>query len=142
MTDHNLSPIEAARTLRMRIEQQLGAYSRMSKNAPTDNVHAGLPAEPTRVLLLGVEDLFDRVELVERRQRRMLDRLDFLVHIGRMLGHEDWSDLSIDDRTPAEAGLSRPGALVTAAQASVPGASGPASSLNPPGELAGTRPPQ
>lgn len=141
MKEHNLAPNEAARILRTRIEQQVVAYSRMT-DAPTSNVHASLPAEPLCVLLQGLEDLFDRVTLLEKTLRTMSERLAFLGHIGRMLGHEDWSDFDLDDRTPAEAGLTRPGALVTAAQASVPGASGPASSLLPPGELAGTRPPQ
>lgn len=124
----------------MRIEQQVAAYRRMAApDAPTSNVHASLPAEPTCVLLAELADLFDRVTILEKTLRTMSERLAFLGHIGRMLGHEDWSDFELDDRTPVEAGLTPPGALVTAAQASVPGASGPASSLSP-GELAGTRP--
>lgn len=132
--------MEAARTLRTRIEQQVAAFHRMTP-ANSANLHASLPAELTCDFLRGVEDLVDRVTLLESNLQRLFSRLEFLGHVSRLLGHEDWSDFSIDDRTPSEARGDRPGALVTAVQASMPGTSGPASSQSP-GELAGTRPTQ
>ncbi len=138
--DHKPPP-EAARTLRMRIEQQLTAYARFTE-APAANLHASLPAEPTLQLLADLCDLFDRVTILEKTLRSLFDRLAFLANVSRMLGCEDWNDLGLDDRTPQERGdqerTPEPGALVTAAQASAAGASGPASSSSP-GELAGNR---
>jgi hypothetical protein len=112
----------------MRVEQQIDMA--FHHNGPTVSVYAGLPAELTCRLLVGLEDLADRVTLLEHTQRTFLARLEFLGHISRMLGGgEDWT---VND--PPE-----PGSPVTEVQACVPGTSGPASSI--PLELAGTRQP-
>jgi hypothetical protein len=110
--DHD-SLITAARDLRKRIEQLAG---------PDGPQSAPLRADLTR-FIVGVEDLADRVTLIEKRERRLLERLDFVSHLGRLLGHEDWT---VPDPDEAD-----PGALATEAQAIALGASGPASSLPP-----------
>lgn len=77
--------------------------------------------------LQAFEDVLDRVTLLEqqhaslvRSNERFLNRLDFLMHLARLLGHEDWTVPDPDE----------PGALATAAPACAHGASGPAGSTS------------
>lgn len=132
--------IAAARDLRKRFEQlQLDATPANSWYADWTQFLAGVEDLADRVICLekaesvflsSIDALCDRVTRLETTQRRMLERLDFLNHMGRLLGHEDWNDLTIDDRTHV------PGTLATEAQARVNGASGAGELGPPPGSSA------
>lgn len=123
MKDHD-PLITAARDLRKRVELlKPSAIARPELGpelAQIDTLFCSV--------LTGIEDLADRVTLLEKTQRQLLERLEFVSHVTRMLGGiEDWTVPDPDQE---------PGALVTEAQAIVPGASGPASSFPPTGSPA------